>query len=688
MSKKVDESHGHAGESPSLRQVAPEELTEILEAHRKWVESEGREGKRGDLSWASLPGAILNQAELAGASFHKANLERASFMHAKLQQARFIAANLQNARLDYANLQTTSLDFAQIQGAYLEYANLQDAHLHKADLRGAHLRQSNLKFADLRETNLRDVDLQDADLTDAKGLLAGQLAGANVSGAKLPDDIQKFQGLEIVAETSQNSGRVFIATLLGCIYTWLTVATTTDVRLLTNSASSPLPVIGTEIPIVGFYWVAPLVLLCLYCYLHLYLQDLWRALASLPAIFPDGRALDERAYPWLLNGLVRSHFVLLRRSRPPLFWLKFGLSILLAWWVVPMTLLGVWARYLSRHDWGGSLFHIGLVGISIGAGAGFYKIAARTLRGEPWEPSPWKRFWGQARSPRTWVETGGGVILYLLLLLLSYGAINGVPPRIYEYADLPPRPPDVEATDIRRVVPLVFRAVALDPFADLFEADVSTKPAGWTGQKDEGVALVRGARLSLQNLQYAFAMRAFLVNADLRWADLRGAILIEADLRGADLFAAKIQRANLHKANLRGANLTVAELQGASLENAHLRGATLRGANLRGASLRWADLRGADLGDIVAVPAGHRAVHFRRADLQDARLDGADLRGAKLQWASGLSPFEVKGAKNWELAFYPKDFLKELGLTPDHNQRLEKKLAELEKTQKTVGQGQ
>ena len=41
-----------------------------------------------------------------------------------------------------------------------------------------------------------------------------------------------------------------------------------------------------------------------YAYLHLYLQRLWEALASLPSVFPDHRTLDQAAYPWLLNGMI------------------------------------------------------------------------------------------------------------------------------------------------------------------------------------------------------------------------------------------------------------------------------------------------------------------------------------------------------------------------------------------------
>ncbi len=88
-----------------------------------------------------------------------------------------------------------------------------------------------------------------------------------------------------------------------------------------------------------------------------------------------------------------------------------------------------------------------------------------------------------------------------------------------------------------------------------------------------------------------------------------------------------------------------------------------------------------------------------RADLFEANLQGANLSGANLQGAdlrgyssvfvtrtSGLTTSQVKAALNWELAFYSADFLKKLGLPPDHNERVKKKLAELEKGEKGTGE--
>ncbi len=120
------------------------------------------------------------------------------------------------------------------------------------------------------------------------------------------------------------------------------------------------------------------------------------------------------------------------------------------------------------------------------------------------------------------------------------------------------------------------------------------------------------------------------------------------------------ERANLGRANLQEADLIGANLQEADLIGANLQEADLRGANLEGADLRGAKLQGAYLG---------------WANLQEAYLGGAE----------GLTASQVMAAYNWELAFYSDDFIKKLGLPRDHNERLEKKLAELEKEKEATG---
>jgi hypothetical protein len=69
------------------------------------------------------------------------------------------------------------------------------------DLRGTNLQGADLSKADLRNAllsraDLRDTILVDADLTAVDDLISEQLAGADLSRAKLSDYIREFKGLE------------------------------------------------------------------------------------------------------------------------------------------------------------------------------------------------------------------------------------------------------------------------------------------------------------------------------------------------------------------------------------------------------------------------------------------------------------------------------------------------------------
>ena len=78
------------------------------------------------------------------------------------------------------------------------------------------------------------------------------------------------------------------------------------------------------------------------------------------------------------------------------------------------------------------------------------------------------------------------------------------------------------------------------------------------------------------------------IQANLRFADLRGADLQDADLRHTYLQCAKLRDTNLRDANLQCAKLRDADLRYVNLQSANLRFADLRGANLQDADLRYA----------------------------------------------------------------------------------------------------
>ena len=149
---------------------------------------------------------------------------------------------------------------------------------------------------------------------------------------------------------------------------------------------------------------------------------------------------------------------------------------------------------------------------------------------------------------------------------------------------------------------------------------------------------------------YACLYDADLRYADLRGANLHGACLYDADLRDAYLGYADLSDAYLGGANLHGAYLGYADLSDAYLSDAYLRGADLSGANLSGADLSGADLSDADLRDAYLSGADLRDAYLGYADLRDANHvqlsiaktsilpDEGDIIGWKKAWTDNEMP--------------------------------------------------
>src|SRR4051794_30580940 len=75
------------------------ELACILEAHGRWVASNGKEGKPASLVAAQGQGADLNSANLQGAKLINAQLQGADLRYADLTDASFRDADLSNTQL-------------------------------------------------------------------------------------------------------------------------------------------------------------------------------------------------------------------------------------------------------------------------------------------------------------------------------------------------------------------------------------------------------------------------------------------------------------------------------------------------------------------------------------------------------------------------------------------------------------
>jgi uncharacterized protein YjbI with pentapeptide repeats len=553
-------------------------IEEALGNHKQWLDSRGVEGKKANLRAAKLEGTEL------------------------------ISANLRHADLQDANLKAADLLLADLRNTCMVRANLQDSCLVGANLEGA--------------------NLEGASLESAMGLVPRQLAGTNLREASLPAQIAEFGARAEFAKASQTSARTFSVVILASVVSCLMIWKTKDVQLVSDSAVLPFlhsPTAAAALPTAEIYLIAPVLLLCLYLLFQYHLQRLWDTVLELPAIFPDGRALGEKQSR-IVTGLLRLHFHWMNQDAPSTRLIEKAFSALLAYWTVPIVLVLFWGRYLTLQEIHGTILHEALVMAAVGVA-----IYATTKIGRPQE-----RWVASGQTKKTFAEklrqmspATLSIVLFVVMTFLSIGTIEGVPHG-------KERAPQFSSISVRRWAPAILSSLGYDPYADLTEATVSTKPADWRGDATETsdeLSEVKGARLNESHFRYAQAYGIFLANAHLWRSDFYGAFLSEADLRGADFGQADLRLAILDRAKMNHTNFDRAQLDGANLARADLRGANLSYSSLVNANLVDARLDGASLYGAHLSSANMVRANMQKADLRDAQLDGVDLEHADMQQA-------------------------------------------------------
>lgn len=513
--------------------------------------------------------------------------------------------DLSNWNLSAIDLRKADLTGSILIGAQFEKARLEGTNLSQVDFTGIDFKDADLSHANLRDAILVQTVFKHAN-TDGT-----HFGGSNMSHAKMYSD-NYFDDRIVNVNESTKIVRTLFITLLGALaFCGLTILSTQDSQLLNFATSFKLPIIGTDVSIKWFYYLAPWFLLGLFVYFHLYLIKHCWLLAKQPRILPDNSSLGDKILPWVLNSWAIHYFEDSKGEREGIQWSREVFSFWLAWFVTPICLMFFWIRsFVSQNEWLTET-HFWAVVISLALAWGYGQIARNTLA---------TRGWGMEQTP-TWehiLHSVELVILYVLLAWLGSGK-ELTPNFISEYFQRP----------------------------DIAYQELSIKPENWDPK--DPTAGVRGADLSNKDLSYAKASNAFLVNANLRRADFKG-----ADLRGADL-----RRANLSMANfgptipysvsleiIRDGLFAFNSLRGSHGINDFI--VPIETANLTGADLRKADLT---------------RVNFSKVFISGADLTGANLFSADLREARQLEPNQVKKAKNWDAAFYRNEFRKKLGIT-------------------------
>lgn len=168
----------------------------------------------------------------------------------------------------------------------------------------------------------------------------------------------------------------------------------------------------------------------------------------------------------------------------------------------------------------------------------------------------------------------------------------------------------------------------IDEFSKLDGAEL--KEAIMRKVKADKVSFVR-ANMEEANLEYAQMKGAIVEGANMRFGELHGAVMdgvkgSKVDLTGADLTDVQARGADFREAQLENIKGMRADFSEAVLENAELRAARLEKAIMRKVNARKADLRDADM----------QGVDFSGADVEEALVnDNSDMHKAKIEGVKG-----------------------------------------------------
>lgn len=485
--------------------------------------------------------------------------------------------------------------------------------------------------------------------------------------------------LEAANQASAQVSVLHIAFMAVCAYVLVIVFSTTDLDLLIGKGVK-LPVVDVEVPIVGFYGSAPLLIVLVHFNLLLQLQLLSRKLYAydaaasatyIPSVRPDaGGVGGERdmlhifPYTYYLVGhtsLVVRHclgavvgitMLLLPLVTLLLLQLRFlayqeasitwaqrigvwtDAAIVVALWPIIMDRNDNWINYLCellnwvhKHTFQAAFF------ISL-----WMFVVALLFAGDT------------VSFPGAFLIPAGIAVLDVFLAALlpliqrwylrdlalrgvrrrsAFTKVRGMPGFLLVLALGLPMPLALVTKGEWLETGLIGETGfirALDVFRrlDLTGEVLLAKPA-----TPEIVAQLRDATAGK-----AKEALAKVAPIKLQGRGLRGALLGLAILSGSDLRDAHLEGAMLIRAHMEGADLRGAHLENALLGMAYLEGANLHGAlHMEGATLVLADLKDVDLGEAHLEGADLQAAHLEGAILMDAHLEGANLAGAHLEGA-------------------------------------------------------
>ncbi len=385
--------------------------------------------------------------------------------------------------------------------------------------------------------------------------------------------------LEAVKENSKTVRNIYLSYLGFATYIWLTAESVTHLQLLIPKEGLSLPIIGVKLGVVGFFWVAPILLFLFHIYFALHV---WKLAELLDRVRDDMRCEPDGWQEKIPGSMFV--WVFLEPAHKGGFVSKLmNVFVFLSFWcVVPIVLLRCQWQFLPYHH--AVINHLlqGLLILSLIFSIIFYFKVARIKPRKTFYYDQWKFLIPDLRKPRYRLYQGFTMIVSILFLVL-------MPLFSTTVLIIPQNKEENQACFEGMQKPFEWIAVKL-----------KTKAKKSQCKNGQGLKIkdVIDRNLKLREKKLAIKPSDTLIAAykekpeeildnygtlDLQGRHLEFANFYKADLRKADLRLAQLRGVNMQSAKLQGSKLGRAQLQGANLWNAQLQGGDLKDVELQGA---------------------------------------------------------------------------------------------------------
>jgi uncharacterized protein YjbI with pentapeptide repeats len=451
-----------------------------------------------------------------------------------------------------------------------------------------------------------------------------------------PFDVEALE--KSLNDSATRVSTIWVSFLIFALYLLTTAATVTH-RQIFLAEPLRLPVLNIDLPLWGFFFLAPILFIVFHAYVLLQVILLGRtattyngavdhAVRSPPANAAIRQRLANTLFAQIFAGSERERTGTLGYILRGMAWITLAIAPIL------ILLIFQWS-FLPYHSHLATWLHRLLILIELIAIFTLWPLVLDGQRDFKWSSFLFSNSWswsGVRASPQKSASIFGAYLgVAACSLMFSF-----------------PGEPHINLVSLR--LPAAIQCDRLLPINDrlfLPEVDVvDDERLAKIVQATSARKLTASQGERTRNLSFRNFNCGFLINADLRRVDLSGshligatldfgsfdgAQLIQANLQDASLLQTQLSRTSLLLSDFRGARLTGASLQGANLKKAQFQGANLEGAALEGAFLDDADFRGALLSNARLQGASLDRTRLQGASLDGAQIQGASLRNTRLQ---------------------------------------------------------